>query len=432
MIAAPGTAAGPTRDPITLLSVGWAIRWFGLSTYTAFVLIYLNVNLHLPYLLAGLLLAVPNVAGLVFPLLGGGLADRFGRRTVMVSSFGGETLGLAVLAAGAFLGALPVVLGALVLTRAAGTLGNPAVTAYVTDLTIPARRAQSQAKMRTALNAGFTGGTLAGGAALSVLSFGELAGLTAIVTLIGVVVTVALVPPSPYDQRLRALGGVADPAPGTASGGTPRRGVRATYAASLEVLYRDRALLLVWAAACATWTLNQQISYAVPTYAHSGLGLSFALVGIALALNAAIVVVAQLPLTRIVSGRRMTVVGTVGALAYVVAFVGIGIVGVTHEAVLGIFLALVVVLTFGECAVFYPVSTLSMNLASAESRGAYSGAMQMSAGVGAVLAPLLAGVALGGTTDPILAWTLLALPAVAAVILLSSARAIVPRVHDTA
>ncbi len=410
-----------------LLALGWGVRWFGLSTYAPFVLIYLNSTVGLPYWLAGALLALPNLAGVLFPLLGGGLADRFGRRRVLVTSFAFESLGLATLAVGAFAGALGVVVGALVLTRASGTVGNPSVTAYVTDLTDGGRRAEGQAWMRTALNAGFTVGTLAGGAALSVLSFWQLASLTTVVTAVGVVLTVALVPPSPYDRSLTTVRRrvLLPPDAAPPRQGTDRR-LRETLAASLRALYDDRALLIIWAATCATWTLNQQISYAVPAYAHRGLGLSYLLVGLALAVNTIVVVAAQVPLTRWLSGRSMTVAGAVGAAVYALAFVGIGLDGIFRQEILLVLLGLVVLLTLGECLIFYAASTLSMNLAPGDRRGAYSGAMQMSAGVGTVLAPLLAGLALGGASNPLTAWSLLALPAIPAVVLLLYLRHTVP------
>ncbi len=418
-------------DPVQPLALGWAIRWFGLSAYAPFALIYLNVTLGLPYEIAGAVLALPNIAGLVFPMLGGGLTDRFGRRRVLVVSFAIESLGLAILAVGAFDSVLPIIVSALFVTRASGTLGNPSAIAYVTDLTDLAHRAGSQAWMRTALNAGFTVGTLAGGISLSVFSFADLAALSAAVTAAGVVITVVLVPPSPYDQKLASIGredSVAHPTK------TPREkaGTRiaASFSASLTALRRDKTLLLIWAAACATWTLNQQISYAVPAYAHTGLGLSFAWVGIALALNTVIVVVLQLPLTRIIAGRSMILTGTVGTVAYALAFLVLGIDGILGFQVLSVLFGSVVLLTIGECAVFYPTSTLSMNLAPKDARGAYSGAMQTSAGVGTVLAPLTAGLAFEGTANPLAAWSILALPAIPAVTLLLLARRRVPSELD--
>lgn len=119
----------------------------------------------------------------------------------------------------------------------------------------------------------------------------------------------------------------------------------------------------------------------------------------------------------------MAMVGVFGAVVYAVAFIGFGVEGSLRFQVLGALFGLVVLLTVGECTVFYPTSTLSMNLAPEEARGAYSGAMQMSAGVGTVLAPLLAGIALGGAPSPIAAWTIIALPAIPAIVLLSSVRA---------
>ena len=416
------------RDPIFQLAVGWGIRWFGLSAYAPYLLIFFNADLHLPYLEAGLLVALPNTTGLIFPLLGGGVADRFGRRRLIVTTFAFESVGLAVMSAGALLPSIPIVLAGLVGSRASATLGAPAVGAYVTDFTDRARRAEAQSWLRTALNAGFTGGTLAGGLALGFTSFGQLALITAAITAVGVVTTALLIPKTPYDQQLETAKTIT--AGVQAQGPPPARGPVNALLSSLVALRTNRVLLLLWAAACATWTLNQQIGYGVPAFAHSGLGVSYAIVGAALAFNTVLVVFLQVPLTRFLRGRRMTLIGVTGTLLYVAAFLGLGLASsLTVDVELALF-GVVGVITLGECLIFYPVSTLSMNLADEKSRGAFAGVMNMSVGTSTILAPLLAGLAFGTVSSPLGAWTLLALPAIPGVWLLLAVRRRVPSEMD--
>ena len=416
------------RDPIFQLAVGWGIRWFGLSAYAPYLLIFFNADLHLPYLEAGALVALPNATGLIFPLLGGGVADRFGRRRMIVATFAVESAGLAVMGAGAFLPSIPIVLAGLVVSRASATLGAPAVSAYVTDFTDKVRRAEAQSWLRTALNTGFTGGTLAGGLALGFLSFAQLALITAAITGIGAVTTLLLIPKTPYDQRLDSTGtlrwGIGTPGPPS-----PRRPTKALLS-SLIALRTDGILLLLWGAACATWTLNQQISYGVPAFAHSNLGISYPIVGVALAFNTVLVVFLQVPLTRFLRGRRMTLIGVSGTLLYVAAFLGIGLDSSSRVDVELALFGLVGVITLGECLIFYPVSTLSMNMADEKSRGAYAGVMNMSVGVSALVAPLLAGLAFGAVSNPLGAWSILTLPAIPGIWLLLAVRRRVPSELD--
>ena len=74
-------------DPMLVLSIGVAIRFFCISFYLPFILIYLHSGLGLAYVTAGLYLSLPSVAALIFPILGGGLTYRVGRRRLVILSF---------------------------------------------------------------------------------------------------------------------------------------------------------------------------------------------------------------------------------------------------------------------------------------------------------------------------------------------------------
>jgi MFS family permease len=419
------------RDPIKILAAGWAIRWFGISFYTPFILIYLNIDLGIPYVLAGLYLAIPNILALMFPVIGGGLTDRFGRRRIMIISLVLEAAGIGVLAGGVYLSAVSAVLGGLLVARASATAGQPSISAYVTDVTSPNRRAAGFAWLRSALNVGYTGGVAAGGALLAILSFGEIAVGATLVTAFGAILIAILLPLSSYDQSLATSR--------TSSGGRAitlqndeGHSAAKLLHTPLVALVRDRSLLLVWASACAMWTLNLQIGYAVPAFAHSTLRVPYAILGIALALNSAIVAGGQVPFTRAFSGRSMTRTGSIGVLAYAAGFLGLGITGILMNHVIPLLLLLVIVITLGESMVFFPVSALPMNIAPEDARGAYAGAMAMTSGFGNIMAPIFAGFALGVSTNSLVEWGIMTLPAIPAILLLWSLGLRVPKELNTA
>ena len=411
-------------DPMLVLSIGVAIRFFCLSFYTPFILIYLHSGLGLPYVTASSYLSLPSVAALIFPIWGGGLTDRFGRRRLVILSLAAEACGIATFAVGIHYAALAGIIGGLFAARAAGTVGSPSVSAYIADVNSPARRTVGFAWLRSAQNLGFSIGVAAGGGLLLVLSFGQLAVLAALIAACGVLFSAILLPVSPHDRTVAESRKFAlqETSGNRGNSGRGLRGIAQSFQASIRALRHDRALLLFWATSCFLWMLIWQFAYAVPAFASSGLGVSYLYIGVALALNGAVPVLSQVPLTRTLTGRAMTRVGLWGLLAYTIAFFGMGLEGVVRVLVIPVLFVLVIVMTLGENLVAVPLFTLPMNIAPKAERGAYSGAMSTAGGVGSIIVPSLTGFALGFEATPLVTWTMLVLPVVPAAVLLRMVR----------
>ena len=407
-----------------VLSIGVAIRFFCLSFYTPFILIYLHSGLGLPYVTAGLYLSLPSVAALIFPIWGGGLTDRVGRRRMIILSLAAEACGIATFAVGIHFAALGGIIGGLFAARAAGNLGSPSVSAYIADVSSPTRRAVGFAWYRSANNLGFGLGVVAGGGLLFVLSFGQLAVLAALIAACGVLFSALLLPASPHDRTLAESRKLALQETGGNQGnsGMGLRGVAQSFRASIRALRHDRALLLFWAASCFFYMLILQFAYALPAFASSGLGLASVYIGVALALNSAVPVLTQVPLTKALTGRVMTRVGLWGILAYAIAFFGMGLEGVVRVLVIPVLFVLVIVMTLGENLVTIPLFTLPMNIAPKAERGAYAGAMTAAGGVGNMIVPPLTGFALDFEATPLVTWAMLVLPVVPAAVLLRMVR----------
>lgn len=411
-------------DPMRVLSIGVAIRFFCLSFYTPFILIYLHSGLGLPYVTAGLYLSLPSVAALIFPILGGGLTDRVGRRQLVILSLAAEACGIATFAVGIHFVALFGIIGGLFAARAAGNLGSPSVSAYIADVTSSARRAVGFGWLRSAQNLGFTLGVAAGGGLLLVLSFGQLAVLATLIAACGVLFSAVLLPDSPHDRTLAESRKLAlqETSGNRGNSVTGPRGIARSFRAPLRALRHDRTLLLFWVTSCFLWMLIWQFAYAVPAFASSGLGLAYVYIGSALALNGAVPVLTQVPLTKALTGRAMTRVGLWGILAYTIAFFGMGLEGVVRVLVIPVLFVLVIVMTLGENLVSVPLFTLPMNIAPKAERGAYAGAMTTAGGVGSIVVPSLTGFALGFEATPLVTWAILVLPVVPVAVLLPMVR----------
>jgi MFS family permease len=390
---------------IRWLAFGAVVRASGFSLILPFVALYLRNVLGLGYAEIGILVALLGVVPLAIYPFGGALADRLGRRNLLLASL--------VLDAGGILGTgvamrfheLVGVLGFGGLVSLSGAIGGPAFSAYVADLATGEARTEGFTAFRIGWNVGFTVGVLTGGVLIGFLGFSTVGMLAGTVLSAATVLLFAVLEPTPYD-RDRARG-IPRPAP-TASTGPPM--------STWRVLASDRTFLAFCAVFAVLELSVSQWGTVFPLYANTVLGIPYAYVGLGLALNGVLVVVAQAPTTRASHGHRHTTLVHLGTLLYVVGFVVFGFFALVPALVLGGFLGAVVVLTMGENVLSIPMSTLPSNLAPPGEVGAYNGAFFAIMGVGQVLATTFGGFVLAfGLAAPV-TWGLLMLPAIPALL----------------
>ena len=392
---------------IRWLSFGAVVRATGLSLVLPYVALYLRNILGLAYVEIGVLVAALGVLPLAVYPFGGAIADRLGRRKLFLASLVLESASVLGTGWAMRLHLLPGVLGFGAAVSLAGALGGPALSAYVADLTSGSERTEGFTWFRIGWNIGFTAGVFSGGSLIGLLGFSNV-GLLAGGVLVGSTAFLAAgLDPSPYD-RDRALG-------------RPRPSValdhRGAAPGTWRVLLSDRVFLAFCLTfAVASLSVNQWAT-TFPLYANTVLRLPYSEIGIGLALNGVLVVVAQRPTTRAALGHRHTSLFLLGVLLYVGGFLLFGIVALVPALVLGGFLVAVVVLTMGENVLSIPGSTLPSNLAPAGEVGAYNGAFFAITGVGQVLATTFGGLVLSWGLSAPATWTILMLPAVPALAL---------------
>lgn len=337
-----------------------------------FLPVWLHVERGLDEAAVGLVLTASGAVGLLAAPLGGWVADRLGRRPAILGGFALQALSLALLP-----GAPALALGAALAFRGfAHDLSRPAVTAAITDVTGPARRARAFGLFRVAVNLGFGLGTLLAGW-LAAHGFGLLFALEAAVTALTGLALARLLP----ETRPAAAAAPCGEGAGRSTGASHEEpGARAPLGALLAVLLA--ALVVTAVAAQLMTTLPLSV-------ARRGAGDATLLYGRLLALNAVVCVVGQFPITRLLERARPTTALALGALLYAA---GYGLVGRSVEPLpLGL---AVLLLTLGEVAFYPTVATAVAALAPAATRGRWFGAMSLAFGLGHVLAPLLGTTAL--------------------------------------
>lgn len=399
-------ALGLTRN-LQRITVGAGLRAFGLSLIGPFLALYLHNVLAVGYAEIGVLVAAISLPPLFIGGVGGLLADRIGRRRLFLLSFvvegGSIFLGGFAMAAHSFLGAL----AAFAVSGIAGNLGGPAIAAYVSDFTEGPVRTNAFTWQRVGWNVGFALGVTVGGLLLVVLGFAPVAWSAGVATLVGAVYLAATLEPSPYDlglqHRLPASG-----APSVRPG---------SVRDSLRILRHDSPFLLFCLAVALAAVTTNQWNVTFSLFVSGPLGLPYSLLGLGFATNGMVVVFGQVPTTRLAIGRRHTALAIGATLAYMVAFLALGVAAILPMGAVAVFFAAVVLLTIGENLMSIPFTTLPSNAAPPSEIGAYNGVFSTIAGIGTLLALLVGGAALAAIPNPVELWLVLCAPGIPAMAL---------------
>lgn len=337
---------------IYLLCLGTFINRAG-TFLVPFLALYLTSALHLGAGFATLALGVYGAGGLLAALTGGALADRIGRRTVMLMSLVGASSLLLVFGR---LTAPPAILVAVLVFAFLGDMYRPAAQAMMADLTRPEQRPTAFSLMYVTVNLGMTVSPIVGGfiaqRSYQWLFWGD-AG-----TSLAYALLLALAVPETLASRRRAAGEAAPAHP-------PLGDV-------LRSITGHRAFLVFLTATFGVSVAYMQSHTTLPLYMQ-GLGLGPRTYGLVVAVNAAMVAVGQLPFTTLISRFPRERLLVAAAL-----LTGLGF-GLTALATTPTALALtVVVWTFGEMMQSAYLPAVVADLAPPAMRGSYMGMLSFS------------------------------------------------------
>lgn len=410
---------------IRFLGVGAAVRALGVAMLTPFISIYLREVLGLGYLAIGLLLIVIGVVPLLVSPFGGLVTDRLGRRRLFLAMLVVEALSIGVVAASMSYGFVSgIIVAAAVANLAGGALAGPALSAYTADLTTLPERSQAFSWQRIGFNGGYVAGVTAGGYLTLALGYSAAGFLASSVMLAAAALLALVLSPSPYDNARSKRG----PQTGTTALQRPT-----SVRDSMKILAGDRVFLLLCLGFFLANLAEAQWANTLPLYIGPVLGLPNNIVGVALSLNGLVVVLGQTQVTKWATGHLHTSSANVSILLYVASYLSLGALGLGWSGwgLVAAVMVAIVVLTMGENFAAIPQMTMPSNLAPPTEIGSYNGVFGLFAGAGYVFAPALGGAALSATSNTLLAWALMMIPAVPAFILFARLGRRIPKESNT-
>ena len=318
-----------------------------------FLSLYLTSGRHFSVATAGGILALLGVGQMFSQLIGGMLADRFGRRAVLTGGMVGTgvvMIGLGYVESLGLIAAFAFLLGLVV------DLFRPAVQAIVADMVPADDRPRAFGLLIWAINIGFSvamvlGGTLAGA------GFRTLFWVDALTCVAFGLLVWRAVPETRVAVRERDSGGFAD-------------------------VLRDRVMLGFMGIVLAASAVFLQCLSTLPL-AMQGNGLPPSAYGIVMAVNGVVIVLVQ-PLL----GNRLGRWDHSRVLAVGVVLFGLGFGATAFAGSTLAYAGTVVVWTFGEIVFHSVAATVVNDLAPAHLRGRYNGAYGTAWGISAFVAPL--------------------------------------------
>ncbi len=360
-----------------VLILGIFIDRLGGALMFPFFTLYITRRFGVGMTQVGILFGLFSISNLVGSMFGGALADRLGRKKMLL--FGIVISGLSSLVMG-LVGTYELFFIVVIFVGLVASVGGPAGQAMVADLLPDEKRAQGFGILRVVANLSVTIGPMIGGL-LAARSYLLLFICDAVASMImAAIVALAIQetrPETPEDAPEQTMG--------------------QTFGGYRDVL-RDTVYVLFMGACILMTLVYMQMNTTLSVYLRDTHSVPEQGFGRILSMNAAMVVLFQFAVTRRIAKYRPLVVMAVGTLLYAIGF---GLYGFVSTFTL--FLVAMVIITIGEMMTAPTSQALVAQLAPEDMRGRYMAVFGFTWVIPSAVGPLLAGLVMDNA-DPRLVW----------------------------
>lgn len=326
---------------------------------------------------AGILLAIFSVSGLLGSVMGGALADKFGRKGMVL--FGLIFSALSSVAMG-LVSDLVVFYGLAVVVGLFSNVAGPAHQAMMADMLPEEKRAEGFGLLRVVVNLAWIIGPMIGGL-LAAQSYLLLFVLDAVTSLLTAGVVYKMIPETKPE----------------ASEGRPQETFLETLV-GYRVVARDRLYLTFLVVSMLMLVVYQQVYSTLSVYLRDVHNVPVQKVGLLLGLSAGTVVLCQFWVTRKVSKRTPMLMMVLGTGFYLVGFTMYGLV-----SAYALFVLAMILITIGEMIVMPVGQALVARFAPEDMRGRYMAFYSLSWAIPATVGPWAAGLIMDNY-DPNWVW----------------------------
>ncbi|WP_290815138.1 MFS transporter [Halovivax sp.] len=397
---------------VWVVAVARFVNVLGSGIVYPFATLYFYREVGIPFTLVGTGLFANSVGLAIGTLIGGFLADRYGRRPVMVASMALAAPSLAAYAL------VTTAAEFVVVAAVAGTvmgLFTPASQAMIADLTDDEARDRAYALLKVASNAGFGAGFVLGGLIYGVTQTGVFVANGATSAVVALVLLAAL-PRSPAAERLET--GV----------GSVRETVRAWGRSVTHPTILGLAALNVGFA-----IMYAQMNSTIPVHAEATFDLTSEQLGTLFVLNPLVIVLFQLPIVARIADWRRTRGLLVSAGFWTASFVAVFLsYGAPWAIGVGLIGAFLVLRTIGEILHAPLITALASDVGPVAERGSKLSVLEVAKRLGFGVGPVLGGLFFDFGVDHLLWPTLVVGCLCLGLGVLALERRVTPRQNGTA
>lgn len=354
------------------------VQTFGRGMTLPFTIIYLHEVRGFDLGLSGALMSLIAITGLLVTGPGGTLIDRYGARRVLLVGLVSMIAGCALLA---FATHPAVAAVAVMLIGVNFGVSWPGFNALIASVVEGEVRQQYFGVNFALVNLGIGVGGIIGGFFVDVHDPGTFTAIFLIDAATSLIPMALLLGPLRHVRTQADADATADDGGGS----------------YLAILRQPAVRWLTLLTFLAVFIGYGQLEAGFPAFARQVSGVSTQVVGIAFAVNTAVIVLLQFTVLRLIAGRRRTRVMQVMALIWAVSWVILGLTGLlpaSLAAAIGV-IAYMGVFAFGETMLQPTVPAIYNDLASDRTRGRYNAVNSAAFQGGAITGPLVAGVMLG-------------------------------------
>mgnify|MGYP006416296933 FL=1 len=367
--------------PFWVLALATFIDRIGGTLIFPFFALYITDKFNVGMTEAGWLLAVWSISGMLGTLIGGAIADKFGRRNMIIfglvaSAFSSVAMGL--------VNDLYLFYGLSVFVGLLSNIAGPARQAQIVDLVGEERRGEAFGIMRVAGNLAWIIGPTIGGL-MATRSYLALFILDAITSLIVAVIYYKNIPetkPVSVEKEEQESDSFLDT-------------VRGYLVVFKDKMFNSFLMIMV-----LMNIVYLQLYGALSVYLRDSHGLTPQSYGMLMSINASTVVLMQIWISSKTSKRTPFLMMALGSLVYAIGFPIFGI-----ASTMAWFLVATLIIALGEMIIMPVSGAIAAKFAPEDMRGRYMAMFGWGWQFPSIVAPIIAGLIMDNL-DPTILWTM--------------------------
>lgn len=366
-----------------ILVSGWMISAMGFAMAIPYLSIYFHSQMKIPMTKVGLLFGVAAISRALFGLIGGHLSDRVGRVKIMGFAQFLRGFSFLFMAALAYKGASFSLWSLIiVLSWIFGGFYQPVANAMAADIVPKEKRVEAYSLLRIGGNTGWAIGPVIGGF-LASASYPLLFIFGGVLTFVSSALVFFFLPETIKIDSSNEKFTFKD----------------------LGKLRADHLFLLYCAVSLIIFVVIGQLVSTISVFSVDYVGISEAQLGFLFAVNGSIVILFQLPASKLAQSKILTRVLFWGSIGYSLGYFLFGFSG----SFVWLFFCMLII-SFSEITVLPASMAIAANLSREKHHGLYMGGYGLSYALGWSIGPLIGGILIDlFNTKPVLLWGIISL-----------------------